>query len=102
MVRVGQRYVIAAVAFALAALWTGVGLVAGFECLLAFAVVALVVAAVQRRNDVAARTARRARPGGRQPRRTRGAQSTSAWPARPRPFDDDASDDWLRAARSDW
>jgi hypothetical protein len=100
MVRFAQRYLFAAVAFAIAAVWTGVGLVSGFECLLVFALAALTVAAVQRRNEVAANRARRTRPARRAERRRE--RPSTAWPARPRPYDDGASDDWQRAARSDW
>jgi hypothetical protein len=100
MVRFTQRYLFAAVAFAIAAVWTGVGLVSGFECLLVFGLAALGVAAVQRRNEVAANRSRRARPARRAERRRE--PSSSAWPARPRPYEDGASDDWQRAARSDW
>jgi hypothetical protein len=102
MVRVGQRYVLAAGAFAAAALWTGVGIVAGFECLLAFVAVALTVAAVQRRNDVVARRARSSQRGRRDAPRTSRELSTSEWPARPRSFDDDPTGSWQRAGRSDW
>jgi hypothetical protein len=100
MVRFVQRYLFAAVAFAIAAVWTGVGLVSGFECLLVFGLAALAAAAVQRRHEVAASRARRARPV----RRGEGRRERppSAWPARPRPYDDGASDDWQRAARTDW
>jgi hypothetical protein len=100
MMRFAQRYLFAALAFAIAAVWTGVGLVAGFECLLVFALAALGAAAVQRRHEVAASRARRARPARRAERRRERPQS--AWPSRPRPYDDGASDDWQRAARSDW
>jgi hypothetical protein len=100
MMRFAQRYLFAAVAFAIAAVWTGVGLVSSFECLLVFGLAALAVAAVQRRHEVAANRARRARPGRRGERRR--SRSSSAWPARPRAYDEGASDDWQRAARSDW
>jgi hypothetical protein len=95
IMRAGQRYLLAAVAFAIATLWTGVGLVAGLECLLVFCLVALGVAGVQRRRDLAARPKRRAR---RIPREG----STSAWPERPRSLGDEATDDWRRSARSGW
>jgi hypothetical protein len=102
MARYGQRYLPAAVAFVAAALWTGVGIVAGFECLLAFAVVALVVTAVQRRNDVAARRARSSRASRRVPARTSRERSTSEWPVRPRSLEDDETGSWQRVGRPDW
>jgi hypothetical protein len=109
MVRVGQRYLIAAVAFAATALWTGVGLVQGFECLIVFALVALSVAAIQRRDQAkAARAGRGADARARRRRTVRGGRragtpprGSSAWPARP-PFDDEQSEGWRKAARSDW
>ena len=100
MMRFAQRYLFAAVAFAIAAVWTGVGLVSGFECLLVFGLAALGAAALQRRQEVAASRARRVRPARRGERRR--GRSASEWPARPRAYDDGASDDWQRAARSDW
>ena len=103
----GQRYLVGAVAFTAAALWFGVGLVRALECLLVFALAVLVVAALQRREEVNARSARRT--GGARRRRassSRGRPGRSsreraapAWPARPH---DEQSEDWQRAARSDW
>jgi hypothetical protein len=106
--RAGQRYLVGAVAFAAAALWLGVGLVGAFECLLVFGLAMLVVAALQRREEVNARRARRTsgararRPAssrGRRPRRSTPERAAPAWPARPH---DEQSDDWRRAARADW
>ena len=48
-----HRYLIAAGVYAVAALILGVGLVSGFECLLAFVFTSLVVGVVQRRRLVA-------------------------------------------------
>jgi hypothetical protein len=88
-----QRYLIAAIAFAAAAVWTGLGLASAFECLLVFLIAVLVVAALQRRSDVAARRAGRpvrSRSGGRGVRPSR---------ARPRREDDELeSREWARPA----
>ena len=51
-----ERYLIGALGFAAAALWLGVGLIDGLECLLAFLLTSLVVAVVQRRRLVAERS----------------------------------------------
>ena len=58
-----ERYLIAALGFAAAALWLGVGLSKGLECLLAFLLTLLVVAVVQRRQFVAERNHARAARG---------------------------------------
>jgi len=50
--RVTQRYLVASGGFAVAAWLSGVGLVSGFGCLLAFALTAFVVGVVQRRQQV--------------------------------------------------
>jgi hypothetical protein len=50
-----ERYLIGALGFAAAALWLGVGLIKGLECLLAFLLTCLVVTVVQRRQLVAER-----------------------------------------------
>ena len=52
MKRVTQRYLVASGGFAVAAWLSGVGLVSGFACLLAFALTAFVVGVVQRRQQV--------------------------------------------------
>lgn len=110
MVRVGQRYLIGAVAFAVAAVWTGVSLVGGFECLLVFGLASLVVAAIQRRHDLDARRSRRptrarvrrARPGQSRVRRLRHDRGSLPPPAPPWPYDDRETTDWRRSARSGW
>jgi hypothetical protein len=103
-----QRYAIAAVGFAAAAVWLGVGLVKGLECLLAFLFVSLVVTFVQRRQFVVERRhARRARTApagfrrqdraddGRARRHARGSDP-SPWPKRSLYDDETDSGEWPR------
>jgi hypothetical protein len=54
-----QRYLIAALGFAVAAAWLGVGLAKGLECLVAFLLTSLVVSVVQARRRVLERSRRR-------------------------------------------
>jgi hypothetical protein len=61
MVRLAQRYGIAACAFLLALLWQGIGIASGFECLGAFTAVYVVTAAVQKRREAKARKVERRR-----------------------------------------
>ena len=104
-----ERYLIAAVGFAAAALWLGVGLVKGMECLLAFLLTLLVVAVVQRRQRVVERSrARRpahsrggshSRVGGATDRRhERPVRRAGSRPRPSRPLYDDDADggDWSR------
>jgi hypothetical protein len=106
MKAVGQRYAIAAVGFAAAAVWLGVGLVKGLECLLAFVSVSLIVAVVQRRRVVpvrrqmrlAVRSAsdvrrRRRADDAREQRRAKRAEP-SPWPKRSRYEDEGDSGEW--------
>ena len=59
--QVAQRYLVAAVVFAIAVVWTGIGLTAAFESLLAFTLAYVATAAVQRRRAVAHDRSRRSR-----------------------------------------
>ena len=67
-----QRYTVAAVAFALAAAWTGAGVSRALECLLVFVVANLAMARYQRRQTATRRVqrSRSHRPSAR-PRRER-------------------------------
>jgi len=108
-----QRYLIAAIAFAMAAVWLGVGLVKGLECLLAFLLASLIVAVVQRRQAVIGRRdTRRAtiseakihRPqaaDARERRRTT-RSDPPPWPSRSL-YDDEAnSGNWSRPLEHHW
>jgi hypothetical protein len=82
-----QRYLVAAVAFAIALVWTGVSFTAGLKCLLAFTVVYAAAAAVQQRRLVQDRRAAR-RPERRMSRPSRRddfevvtAGELGGWPA---------------------
>ena len=103
-----ERYLIGALGFAAAALWFGVGLIKGLECLLAFLLTCLVVTVVQRRQLVAERNhahrvARgnghsRSRGGGaahRPDERHTGRTMSGPRPSRRPVYDDDAM-------RGDW
>ena len=105
-----QRYLIGALGFAVAAVWLGVGLTKGMECLLAFLLTTLVVSVVQSRRRAIARSRGR-RSTASEHRRSRrrtvaptGERRYSPHPEfRPRPsptvYDDDAYDnDWPRLA----
>lgn len=84
MKALAQRYAVAAMAFAAAAVWLGVGVVSGLECLLAFLVTSVAMDAVQRRNRVQERRRRSTS----RPREQR----------RPRPaVEADDADDWQLA-----
>ena len=72
--RLVQRYLIAAIGFVVAAVWLGVALSSGLECLLAFLLTLVVVTAVQRRQRVVAH--------GGHPHRTAGCPATLAVPVR--------------------
>lgn len=91
--RVSQRFGIAAVAFAIAAIWTGIGLTSGFECLLVFTLAYGGAAVVQQRREAVRRQAER----GRRSRRT-----SSGRARRPDPvvWDDDEPEE-LTESR-DW
>ena len=100
-----ERYLIGALGFAAAALWLGVGLINGLECLLAFLLTSLVVAVVQRRRLVAERShAHRAARGdshgrsrataNRRDRRPAGHAASRSRPSRPPRHDDTDSGDW--------
>ncbi len=105
-----QRYLIGALGFAVAAVWLGVGLTKGMECLLAFLLTTLIVSVVQvRRRAVARSRGRRSttsdpRDGRRRAVAEHGERRHSSRPElRPRPspavYDDDAfDDDWPRLA----
>lgn len=72
--QVAQRYLVAAVVFGIAAVWSGLGVSASFECLLAFTAAYVGAAAVQRRRAASAaragrRTRSRSRAESRRPRR---------------------------------
>jgi hypothetical protein len=91
VIRAGQRYLIGAIAFAAAAVWSGVGLLSAFVCLLVFVIALLVVAAMQRRSDVAARRSGRAV--------RRRSSERRAGHTRPRSEDDGfESGEWARPA----
>lgn len=78
VVRVLQRYVVGVVAFAITATVTGVGLVAGLECLLVFTLVYGAGAAYQQRTLA---QQRRARPRRRRPTaRVRDDDTVADWP----------------------
>lgn len=111
MGRVVQRYLIAAIAFAVAALATGVGLVSAFECLLVFVLASLGVAVVQARSVAAERRASRSvrgrshdrRAAGGREQRGRHEHAVSPSRARRQPYDDDAdSGEWPRLAEPHW
>ena len=100
-----QRYLIATLGFAAAAVWLGVGLTKGLECLLVFLLTSLVAAVRQRRQLAVERgnghSRRRAVPDARDRRPPRHSGSRS------RPlqtlYDDDAdSDDWPQLAERRW
>jgi len=108
MKSLAQRYLIAAIGFAAAAVWLGVGLVKGLECLLAFLLVSLIVAVVQQRQvaverrhvrhamSAPASTRRREqRDEARDRRRARRSQS-SPWPSRSLYVDEADSGEWPR------
>jgi hypothetical protein len=107
-----QRYAIAAVGFAAAAVWLGVGLVKGLECLLAFVSVSLLVAVFQRRGVVAKRRQMRlaVRPASNLRRRRRADDARdqrrakraelSPWPKRSRYEDEVDSGEWPWRAES--
>lgn len=114
MKRLVQRYLIAAVGFVVAAMWLGVGLSSGLECLLAFLLTLLVVTVVQRRQRVVARGghAHRTASGHRHAHRSEAADrgdrrypprsSTRSRPSRP-VYDDEAdAGDWPRLAERHW
>jgi hypothetical protein len=112
--RLVQRYLIAAIGFVVAAVWLGVALSSGLECLLAFLLTLVVVTAVQRRQRVVAhgghphrtagghRHARRrepADPGGRPyPRHS----PSRSGPSRPLYDDEAAGGDRPRLAERHW
>ena len=102
-----ERYLIGALGFAAAALWLGVGLVKGLECLLAFLLTVLVVVVVQGRQRVvergrAGRPDRgrgrgRCRVGGAVDRRDGRTARRAGSRSRPsRPSDDVQGGDWSR------
>lgn len=62
---VAERYLVAAFAFMAAATWLGVGLQAGFECLLVFCLAFQAVRLYQRRTGSRGRAAKRRRDRGR-------------------------------------
>jgi hypothetical protein len=106
--RITQRYLIAAGVFAVAALLSGVGLVSGFECLLAFVVTSLVVGVVQRRQ-LAAEDPRSVRPRSRSRRRPRAAESRDSRRSVPRSrpsrvvYDDEVEAvEWPQLADHGW
>lgn len=80
MRRFVQRNLIAALVFAVAALWLGLGLISAFECLLMFGLSSTLVRVLQRRHGLAkpakthASKKRRSRPAN--PRHRRPAQTT--------------------------
>lgn len=84
--RTAQRYLVAAIGFAIALVWTGTAFVAGFECLLVFSVVYLAAAVVQHRR--AAKLRRRERAG----RDHELARRTRSRTRSPSVYDDDAAD----------
>jgi hypothetical protein len=80
--RLSQRYLLATLAFVLAAIYTGLGLLSGLECLIAFSFVYAIAGAAQRgmaqavgdrgRDSSPSRSRRtRARPSRREPSRER-------------------------------
>ena len=108
-----QRHLIAALGFAAAAVWLGVGLVKGLECLLAFLLTSLVVAVVQRRRLVAERSHAHRAAGGHGHGRSRGVtdrrdmrpaghSASRSRPSRPLYDDEGDSGDWPRLAERHW
>ena len=108
-----QRYVIAAIAFVLAVVWLGVGLMRGLECLLVFLLVSLIVAVVQRRQAVVVRRdSRRAigaeakvrRPEAAAVRERRHARRSESppWPSRSLDDGDGGRGDWTRPVEHRW
>ena len=100
-----QRYLIATLGFAAAAVWLGVGLTKGLECLLVFLLTSLVAAVRQRRQLAVGRghehDRRRAVPD------TRDRQHPRHSASRARPsrtlYDDEAdSGDWPQLAERRW
>ena len=67
LTRVSQRYGIAAVAFATAAIWLGIGLTSAFECLLVFTLAYGGTAVVQQRREAVRRQEERGRRSRRAP-----------------------------------
>jgi hypothetical protein len=103
-----QRYLIASGGFAVAALMSGVGLVSGFECLLAFVFTWLVVGVVQRRQ-FAAEGGRSVRPRSRSRRRPRAVDSRDSRRSVPRSrpsrvvYDDQVEAiEWTQLADHGW
>lgn len=108
-----QRYLIATLAFATAAVWFGVGLTRGLECLLVFLLTSLVAAVMQRRQLVVERShGHHATSGHRHGRRravpdARDRRHPKHSGARSRPsrtlYDDEAdSGDWPQLAEPRW
>jgi hypothetical protein len=103
-----QRYLIASGGFAVAAMMSGVGLVSGFECLLAFVFTSLVVGVVQRRQ-LAAEGGRSVRPRSRSRRRPRAVDSRDSRRSAPRSrpsrvvYDDEVEAvEWPERANRGW
>lgn len=93
-----QRNLTAALVFAVAALWLGLGLISAFECLLMFGLASTLVRVLQRRHGLAkpaktrASKKRRSRPANPRPRRPAqtprlgdGGTQTADWPHRAEP-----------------
>ena len=104
-----QRYLIAALGFAAASVWLGVGLMRGLECLLAFLLTSLAVAVLQARRRVLERSRTRRSPASDhrhrrrrtvvEPRDGRYARRPELRPRRfPTVYDDDGTADWPRLA----
>jgi hypothetical protein len=125
MKELSQRYLVASVAFVVAAIWTGLSVTSAFECLIAFTFVYAIAGAAQRgkaridgdRGGDSSRSRSRrshARPPRFEPSRERSASLRDDPYDRPREssrrsghvvYDLDrhsAEDDWARVADSAW
>lgn len=113
MKRMMQRYLIASGVFAVAALFFGVELLRGFECLLAFALTSLIAGLVQRRQLVSERgrvrrsdagRSRRRRPRAvdKRDRRDSERPSRGSRPPRVLPDDEAAHGDWPQLTDYGW
>ena len=101
-----QRYLIATLGFAAAAVWLGVGLTKGLECLLVFLLTSLVAAVRQRRQlaveRVHAQSRRRAVPDQRDQRHQPRHSGSRSRPLRTLYDDEAAGDDWPHLVERHW
>lgn len=98
---VAERYAVAVVAFMAAAVWLGVSVFRGLECLFVFVAAAQALRLYERRRDSDRRSRSRQVPA-RAPG-TASRQRTTARPASPRLYDDErATPDRPVASSSGW